>query len=315
MSGVPANGGAGVAVGPAIELQGLTKRFGSSVLAVDHLDLRVEHGQVWGLLGPNGAGKTTSLRMLLGLVRPTSGSATLLGTRVRPGVPVLDRVGAMIEHSAFVPFLSGMKNLELYWESRGGHLQESNVEEALAIADLGAAVNRKVKTYSQGMAQRLGLARALLGRPKVLILDEPTTGLDPGEMREIRDLLQRLPTQGVTVLLSSHLLDEVEQVCSHALVMDKGRCLRAGTVAELTQAGASAYLEVDDLERARQVLTARAGVTGVTTENSGLAVSLDGASRAEVVRELVRAGVRVETVTSRRRLEDAFLGVLEEEER
>src|SRR6516165_6918349 len=281
MSGVPANGGDRVAAGPAIELRGLTKQFGSSVLAVDHLDLRVEHGQVWGLLGPNGAGKTTSLRMLVGLIRPTSGTATLLGTTIRPGAPVLGRVGAMIEHSAFVPFLTGMKNLQLYWESRGGQLRDSNVEEALAIAGLGGAVHRKVKTYSQGMTQRLGVARALLGRPEVLILDEPTTGLDPGEMREIRDLLQRLPAQGVTVLLSSHLLHEVEQVCSHALVMDKGRCLRAGTVAELTQAGASAYLEVDDVERARQVLTARAGVTGVTTENSGLAVSLDGATRAE----------------------------------
>jgi ABC-2 type transport system ATP-binding protein len=315
MSGVPATGEDRAAADPAIELQGLTKRFGSSVLAVDHLDLQVEHGQVWGLLGPNGAGKTTSLRMLVGLVRPTSGAAKLLGTRVRPGAAVLDRVGVMIEHSAFVPFLTGMKNLELYWESRGGDLRDSNVEEALAVAGLGGAVHRKVKTYSQGMAQRLGVARALLARPEVLILDEPTTGLDPGEMREIRDLLQRLPTQGVTVLLSSHLLHEVEQVCSHALVMDKGRCLRAGTVAELTQAGASAYLEVDDVERARQVLAARRGVSRVTTENSGLAVSLDGASRAEVVRELVRAGVRVETVTSRRRLEDAFLGVLEEEER
>jgi ABC-2 type transport system ATP-binding protein len=315
MSGVPTNDGGEAAAEPAIELRGLTKRFGSSVLAVDHLDLRVEHGQVWGLLGPNGAGKTTSLRMLVGLIRPTSGTAKLLGTTVRPGFPVLERVGAMIEHSAFVPFLSGMKNLQLYWESRGGDLKDSNVEEALAIAGLGGAVHRKVKTYSQGMTQRLGVARALLGRPDVLIFDEPTTGLDPGEMREIRALLQRLPAQGVTVLLSSHLLHEVEQVCSHVLVMDRGRCLRAGTVAELTQAGAAAYLEVDDVERARQVLTARAGVTGVTIEDTGLAVSRDGASRAEVVKELVRAGVRVETVTSRRRLEDAFLGVLAEEER
>src|SRR5215470_13219347 len=118
MSGVPANGGSEASAGPAIELQGLTKRFGSSVLAVDQLDLRVEHGQVWGLLGPNGAGKTTSLRMLVGLIRPTAGTAKLLGTTVRPGAPILRQVGAMIEHSAFVPFLSGMKNLQLYWEAR-----------------------------------------------------------------------------------------------------------------------------------------------------------------------------------------------------
>src|SRR5260370_34686423 len=230
MNGVRPHSGNGA--GPAIELAGLTKRFGSSVLAVDHLDLRVDHGQVWGLLGPNGAGKTTSLRMLVGLVRPTAGTAKLLGTTVRPGASVLHRVGTMIEHSSFVPFLPGMKSLELYWEARGGDLRQSNVEEALAIAGLGGAIQRKVKTYSQGMAQRLGVARALLGRPEVLILDEPTTGLDPGEMREIRALLQRLRGQGVTVLLSSHLLSEGEQVCSHVLVMDRGRRLRAGTLAE-----------------------------------------------------------------------------------
>jgi ABC-2 type transport system ATP-binding protein len=313
MNGVRPHSGNGA--GPAIELAGLTKRFGSSVLAVDHLDLRVDHGQVWGLLGPNGAGKTTTLRMLVGLVRPTSGTASLLGTEVKPGSGVLARVGTMIEHSSFVPFLSGMKNLELYWESRGGAFADANVDEALEIAGLGNAIDRKVKTYSQGMAQRLGVARALLGRPDVLILDEPTTGLDPAEMREIRALLQRLRGQGVTVLLSSHLLNEVEQVCSHVLVMDRGRRLRAGTVAELTQAGGSAYVEVDDVERARQVLAGHRGVSSATPEGAGLAVSLDGAGRAEIVATLVRAGVRVETVASRRRLEDAFLGLFEEEER
>jgi ABC-2 type transport system ATP-binding protein len=313
MNGVRPHSGNGA--GPAIELTGLTKRFGSSVLAVDHLDLRVDHGQVWGLLGPNGAGKTTTLRMLVGLVRPTSGTATLLGIEVKPGSGVLARVGTMIEHSSFVPFLSGMKNLELYWESLGGAFADANVDEALDIAGLGNAIDRKVKTYSQGMAQRLGVARALLGRPDVLILDEPTTGLDPAEMREIRALLQRLRGQGVTVLLSSHLLNEVEQVCSHVLVMDRGRRLRAGTVAELTQAGGSAYVEVDDVERAREVLVGHRGVSSATPEGAGLAVSLDGAGRAEIVATLVRAGVRVETVASRRRLEDAFLGLLDEEER
>jgi ABC-2 type transport system ATP-binding protein len=301
--------------GAAIELRGLTKRFGSGVLAVDDLDLHVDHGQVWGLLGPNGAGKTTTLRMLVGLVRPTRGQASLLGTTVKPGAAVLERVGTMIEHSAFVPFLSGMKNLELYWEARGGAFRDSNVAEALAIAELGDAIHRKVKTYSQGMTQRLGVARALLGRPVVLILDEPTTGLDPAERREIRALLQRLRDEGVTVLLSSHLLSEVEQVCSHVVVMDRGRRLRAGTVADLTQAAGSAYVEVDDVERARQVLAAQRGVTGATPEGSGLAVSLDGTARAEIVATLVRAGIRVETVSSRRRLEDAFLGLLQDEER
>jgi ABC-2 type transport system ATP-binding protein len=308
-------GGDATTTGPAIELSGLTKQFGSSVRAVDHLDLRVDHGQVWGLLGPNGAGKTTTLRMLVGLVHPTSGTATLLGQTVRPGSSVLARVGTMIEHSSFVPFLSGMRNLELYWESRGGHLADANLEQALAIADLGNAINRKVKTYSQGMNQRLGVARALLSRPEVLILDEPSTGLDPGEMREIRALLRRLADEGNTVLLSSHLLSEVEQVCSHVVVMDRGKRVAMGSVADLTQSSSSAYFEVDDIDAARQLLVAHPGVLEVTVEPAGLTAGLDGVTRPELVKALVRGGVRVETVVSRRRLEDAFLRLLAEEER
>ncbi len=313
MGGV--TGGDATTAGPAIELTGLTKQFGSSVRAVDHLDLRVNHGEVWGLLGPNGAGKTTTLRMLVGLVHPTSGTATLLGETVRSGSPVLARVGTMIEHSSFVPFLTGMRNLELYWESRGGSLADADLDQALAIADLGPAVHRKVKTYSQGMSQRLGVARALLNRPEILILDEPSTGLDPGEMREIRALLRRLADQGKTVLLSSHLLSEVEQVCSHVVVMDRGRRVAMGSVAELTQSTSSAYFEVDDVERARQLLAAHPGVLDVTVEPAGLTASLDGVTRPELVKTLVRGGVRVETVVSRRRLEDAFLRLLGEEER
>ncbi|HZP29382.1 MAG TPA: ATP-binding cassette domain-containing protein [Acidimicrobiia bacterium] len=298
---------------PVIEVEHLTKRYSSDVLAVDDLGFQVARGEVCGLLGPNGAGKTTTLRMLVGLIRPTSGATRIFGTEIHPSSPVLARVGTMIEHAAFVPYLTGMVNLRLYWEAGGGDFGDANLDEALAIADLGTAIDRKVKTYSQGMRQRLGIARALLGRPEVLILDEPTNGLDPGEMREVRDLLRRLADRGATVLLSSHLLSEVEQVCSHAVVMDRGRLVAAGLVADLVQASTSAYFEVDDAARAEEVIRAMAGVRGVRPEQPGLSVDLDGARRSDVVAALVHAGIAVETVQSRHRLEDAFLGLLAEE--
>lgn len=299
----------------AIEVADLTKQFSADVRAVDSFSFTVDHGTVCGLLGPNGAGKTTTLRMLVGLVRPTRGTARILDTTIKPGSPVLTRVGTMIEHAAFAPFLSGMKNLRLYWEAGGAKWSDANLDEALAVADLGTAIDRKVKTYSQGMRQRLGVARALLGRPEVLVLDEPTNGLDPGEMREIRDLLRRVAAAGSTVLLSSHLLSEIEQVCSHAVVMDRGKLVAAGSVDQLTQSASSAYIEVDDVARARQVISAITGVRGITDEAPGLAVDLGTVKRSDVVAALVHANIAVDTVASRHRLEDAFLGLLAEEER
>ena len=294
-----------------VEIAGLSKRFGSGVLAVDDLSFTVEPGQVCGLLGPNGAGKTTALRVLLGLLSPTAGEAFLFGRRVRAGAPELARVGALIETAAFVPHLSGMKNLELWWRAGGGRLADADFDQALAIADLGDAVRRRVKTYSQGMRQRLGLARVLLGKPDVLVLDEPTNGLDPGEMREVRLLVHRLADAGATVLFSSHILAEVEQICTHAVVMDRGHLVAAGAVADLVGASGSVYLEVDDTVAARAVLERTDGVRSVTDEPPGLTVELDGPSRAQLVASLVGAGIGVETVTARRRLEDAFLGLVE----
>ena len=293
-----------------VEVAGLTKRFSSKVLAVDGLSFAVAPGQVCGLLGPNGAGKTTALRVLLGLVKPTAGDAYLFGKRVRPGLPELARVGTLIETAAFVPHLSGMKNLELWWRAGGGRKADADFENALAIADLGDAVRRRVKTYSQGMKQRLGLARVLLGRPEVLVLDEPTNGLDPAEMREVRLLVHRLADAGATVLFSSHILAEVEQICTHAVVMDRGHLVAAGAVADLVGASGSVYLEVDDVDAAHRVLS-EVGVGAVTPEPPGLSVELDGRSRSELVAALVHGGVGVETVTARRRLEDAFLGLVE----
>jgi ABC-2 type transport system ATP-binding protein len=295
-----------------VELRELSKRFSSSVLAVDDLSFSVEPGQVCGLLGPNGAGKTTALRMLLGLIKPTAGEAYLFGERVRPSTPQLARVGALIETAAFVPHLSGRKNLELWWRAGGGKLADADFDGALAIADLGDAIGRRVKTYSQGMKQRLGLARVLLGKPEVLVLDEPTNGLDPGEMREVRLLVHRLADEGATVVFSSHILAEVEQICTHAVVMDRGHLVAAGAVADLVGASGSVYLEVDDVPAAQAVLGGLATVTRVDVEPPGLTAQLvEGTPRTEIVAALVGAGVGVETVTARRRLEDAFLGMVE----
>ena len=300
--------GSGVAV---LAVEHLTKRYDAQVLAVDDLQFSVGLGEVCGLLGPNGAGKTTTLRMLVGLVRPTSGEARLFGERVGPGMPELRRVGALIEGAAFAPYLSGITNLRLWWESNGAHWSDADVEEALAVAGLGAAVERKVRTYSHGMKQRLGIARALLGRPELLVLDEPATGLDPQELREIRRLLRRLSDRGVTILLSSHLLAEVELSCSHVVVMDRGRLVASGSVPELVGAGAkSVYVEVDDPVRARTVLATLPAVRIVTTDADGFTLELDGVDRTEVVAALVHGGVGVRTITARWQLEDAFLGLV-----
>ena len=293
-----------------IEIQGLSKRFSKDVLAVDRLDLTVEEGQIFGLLGPNGAGKTTTLRMLVGLVHPTDGVSKLFGKRVRPGSKMLRRVGVLVEDPAFVPYASGMRNLELFWRAGGQKMSEADLDGALEVADLGSAIDRKVKTYSHGMKQRLGIAQALLGKPDLLILDEPTTGLDPQQMRGIRELVRRIAQGGTTVLLSSHLLDEVEQVCSHAAVVNKGHVVATGTVAELIGRATTIYIEVDDVARARNVLTKVPGVRAVTDEGDGLAIDLEGINRKEIVARLVRGGVGVETVMSRHRLEDAFLSML-----
>jgi len=295
---------------PVVAIDGLWKQFGV-VSAVEDLSFTVERGEVCGLLGPNGAGKTTTLRVLLGLERPSRGEARLFGATVRPGSRELARLGALVEEAAFVPHLSGMTNLRLWWEAAGRRLRDADMDGALAIAGLGDAIHRKVRTYSQGMKQRLGFARLLLGRPEVLVLDEPTNGLDPGEIREIRELIGRLTASGATVLLSSHHLSEVEQVCNHLLVMNRGRLVRSGTVSELIGASGSVYVEVDDRKRAQAVLDTMPGVDGVRPQGDGLVAGLRAGRRSDLVAALVAAGLRIETIMPTQRLEDAFLELLE----
>jgi ABC-2 type transport system ATP-binding protein len=294
-----------------IVIDGLTKRYDSDVLAVDNLNLSVESGSVFGLLGPNGAGKTTTMRMLVGLIHPTSGQVRIFGDVAKPGAPVLRRVGVLVEGPGFVPHLSGRQNLELFWRAGRASMADAHLDDALDIADLGDAADRKYKTYSHGMRQRLGLAQALLGSPDLLVLDEPTDGLDPQQMRQTRVVLRRVAEAGTTVLVSSHLLSEVEQVCDHVAVMNKGRLVTTGAVSDLLSATTAVYLEVDDVPAARRVLDALERVGQVVPEGSGLSVELDGIERREVVAALVGAGVGVETITARHHLEDAFIGLVE----
>jgi ABC-2 type transport system ATP-binding protein len=233
--------------GVPLQITGLTKAYRNGHLAVDDLSFTVEKGQVLGLLGPNGAGKTTTLRMLMGLIHPDSGEIRIFGRRVTPGAPVLSRLGSFVEGPGFLPHLSGRDNLDLYWRATGRPAADAHLEEALEIADLGSALDRAVRTYSQGMRQRLAIAQAMLGLPDLLVLDEPTNGLDPPQIREMRDVLIRYAKEGRTVIVSSHLLSEVEMTCTHAVVMSRGRRVAAGPVAEIVGSGRrleDAFLEI-----------------------------------------------------------------------
>ena len=197
------------------------------------MDFTVERGRVVGLLGPNGAGKTTSLRVLLGITQPTKGEILVFGHRLIPGADVLTRVGALVEGPGFLPHLSGLENLRLFWRTTGRPAAEAHLDEALDIAGLGDAIHRKVRKYSHGMKQRLAIAQAMLGLPELLVLDEPTDGLDPPQIAEMRRVLRAYATNGRAVLVSSHLLAEVEQTCTHVVVMHRGEVVADGPVADV----------------------------------------------------------------------------------
>ncbi|MEU8703629.1 alpha/beta fold hydrolase [Streptomyces sp. NPDC048565] len=302
--------------GVPLEITGLSKRYAKSSdrYAVRDLGFRVEKGQVLGLLGPNGAGKTTTLRMLMGLITPDAGEIRVFGHAIRPGAPVLSRVGSFVEGAGFLPHLSGRSNLELYWQATGRPAADSHIDEALEIAGLGDALARAVRTYSQGMRQRLAIAQAMLGMPDLLILDEPTNGLDPPQIREMRDVMIRYAAGGRTVIVSSHLLSEVEQSCTHLVVMDRGRLVQAGPVAEITGAG-DMLLVSTDAEMTDALVGKVAALPGIGSavgldEGNGLLVRLDGATTAQLVAELVRLDVPVTGVGPHRRLEDAFLTLI-----
>ncbi|MEU5694492.1 alpha/beta fold hydrolase [Actinosynnema sp. NPDC020468] len=293
-------------------IEGLTKSYPGGLTAVKDLSFRVEHGQVLGLLGPNGAGKTTTLRMLMGLIQPSEGGIRVFGHRVHPGAPVLSRIGSFVEGSGFLPHLSGAANLRLYWAATGRPTDQAHIEEALEIAGLGSAVHRRVKTYSQGMRQRLAIAQAMLGLPDLLVLDEPTNGLDPPQIHQMREVLRRYAAAGRTVLVSSHLLAEVEQTCSHVVVMHKGSLVAAGPVEEIATGGGEASFRVDRPDEAADVLRSLSGVHEVHVDGEQVHASLNGLPRAEALQALVAAGVAVDQAGPRRRLEDAFLELVGE---
>src|SRR5690242_8534658 len=230
-----------------ISCVGLTKRFGPAIV-VDGLDLAVSPGQVYGFLGPNGAGKTTTIRMLLGLIAPSAGQVFLLGRRL-PDPRVVAQAGSMIEEPAFYPWMTGRVNLEVLGAT-GGSCVPGEVARVLRLAGLADVAARKVKTYSQGMRQRLGIAAAMLGRPPLLIIDEPTNGLDPAGIREIRGLLRDLAADGTTVFMSSHLLAEVEQVCDRVAVIVRGRIVEEGEPAKLGAIRRQVRVHVDAADTA-----------------------------------------------------------------
>jgi ABC-2 type transport system ATP-binding protein len=228
---------------PPVLIEGLVKRLAHGVIAVDGLDLIVDEGQVLGLAGPNGAGKSVTLKILLGLVRPTAGRVELFGEPVHPGAKVLERVGALVDGPGFVPHLSGLENLELAQRMIHRRNGRADLHRAITIAGLGDAIERQYKTYSHGMRYRLGLAQALLGTPDLLLLDEPMTGLDPAHILEVHDAIEAAARHGATIVLSSHVMAEVEQICTHAAVMQGGHLIAFGPVAELIASAGSSSLE------------------------------------------------------------------------
>jgi len=290
---------------PIVSTRGLTKHYGNGIVAVDGLNLNVRRGEVYGFLGPNGAGKTTTLRMLVGLIKPTSGSAIVAGAV--PGSPAsLAKVGAIIEAPAFYPYLSGYDNLRLIAMLCG--VPVKRVDVALDEVELTPRKQHRFSTYSLGMKQRLGIAAALIKEPDMLILDEPTNGLDPQGMVDVRNLIVELGKGERTVLVSSHLLGEVEQMCTRIGVIQKGKFVAEGTIDELRGA-ATLTVRAEPAATAASVLSGEAGTQNVQVLPDGsFSVKVDLKRTAEINRRLVQAGADVtELRATERSLEDVFM--------
>jgi ABC-2 type transport system ATP-binding protein len=300
-----------------VRARGLVKRYGELV-AVDQVDLTVEKGDVFGYLGPNGAGKTTSLRMLLGLIRPTEGSIELFGSNPHvEGAKALHGVAGFVEGPTFYPYLSARRNLRLLAAyDDGDPTSGSRIEQLLELVELRDRGDDKVGGYSHGMRQRLGIAAALLRQPKLLLLDEPTTGLDPAGMRDMRDLVRRLAGEGITVLLSSHLLGEVEELCNRVAIIRKGRIVYEGQLQELLATASTGYrLRSPELDRARTFLLARPGIEQVTSVDGSIRFQADEDAVAALSIALGQARIGVTAlVPETASLEELFLGLTEGEQ-
>ena len=297
-----------------VEARGLVKRYGE-IVAVDHVDLTVEAGDVYGYLGPNGAGKTTSLRMLLGLIRPNEGSVRLFGLDpLVDGARALDGVAGFVEAPRFYPYLSGRKNLELLAAYDGGGARE-RIDSVLETVELSDRARDKVKGYSHGMRQRLGIAAALLRDPHLLLLDEPTTGLDPAGIRDMRDLVRGLAERGMTIVLSSHILAEVEALCDRVEILRRGRVVFEGSLADLRSAAGGTYaLRTTDQSRALRVCEAQAGLSGVRPDDGAVRFSAPEEAVAALSISLAEAEVGIlALVPHMPSLEELFFDVTEKE--
>ena len=301
----------------AIRTENLSKRFGwrrsKRVQAVNRLHLEVAAGQVYGFLGPNGAGKTTTIRMLLDLIHPNQGDVYLFGKHARRERSVLQRVGSLVEGAAFYNFLTGRRNLEVLALTSNLNLSPERFDSLLELVDLTEHARRRVKGYSTGMKQRLGLAAALLGDPDLVILDEPTNGLDPQGQHEVRQLIRSLVDQhGKTVFLSSHQLTEVEQVCDRVAIIHRGTMLREGSVAELVAAKTQLWVKAEPLEKAQAILSEHWECA--PEKENGLLVKAEYADTPQLVKRLVEQEIQVYEITPRRQtLEEYFLSVTQTE--
>jgi ABC-2 type transport system ATP-binding protein len=292
---------------PPVRARGLVKRY-KEVLAVDHVDLNVRAGDVYGFLGPNGAGKTTTLRMALGLIVPTEGAVELFGRDpMRQGARALEGVAGFVEAPGFYPYLTGRKNLELL-AALDGDGAARRIDEVLEIVDLSPRAVHRVGGYSHGMRQRLGIASALLRSPRLLILDEPATGLDPAGMRDMRRLIRRLAEQGITVLLSSHQLPEVQELCDRVAIVDSGRVVYEGALSDLRRQGGAGYrLRTTDDTRALEVTRAQDGIEHAQGDHNGLGFQADERAVGALSLALGRAGIGILALTPElATLEDLF---------
>lgn len=291
-----------------LSIQNLTKHFGR-IKAVNNLNLEVKAGQVFGMLGPNGSGKTTTLGMLMGVVNPTAGSFTWFGEE--PTNQLRKKIGAVLEHPIFYPYLSGQKNLEL--NAMIKEADPSTISHVLELVELADRKDDKYKTYSLGMKQRLAIASALLNNPTVLILDEPTNGLDPMGIAEIRDIIRKIAASGKTIILASHLLDEVQKVCTHFAVLKKGNLIYTGPVDDVGKGEETVEVNAD-VENLNDVLNLFHGASAIHRENGSYLLTMkEGFHSKEINKFLFDKGVVAShIVTKKKSLEKQFLEILSE---
>jgi len=301
-----------------IEVHGLTKKFGN-LIAVDNLELNVFRGDVFGFLGPNGAGKSTTIRMLLSLIKPTAGTIKIFGLPLNSNrKEILKKIGAIVEKPDFYLYLSAYKNLEILGKISGTDISKKKIMEMLDLVGLSSRYKSKVKTFSHGMKQRLGIAQALLHDPELIILDEPTTGLDPQGMKEIRDLIVYLSkSKGKTIFLSSHILREVELIATRMIIINKGKALVEGSVEDLLNSSkVNVTFEVDDIEKALNVINLSAWKDNIKSKEKNLITfEMNNHEIAALNKYLVENSINVSAVIPIRSLEDYFLKITEGSEK